>query len=155
MTQNNTLYTLGSITIDQAPFNRFHEIRNLLALCGISAPCAIDHPVIMLGAFESDGALVGCLGWELHGDVAVLRCLAVSPLRRRHGLATRLVQCALRKLHKRSIRKVLAFSNSTTAALIERLGFRKSSDDEPSADLLRNISTQPDSRENCFVLVLT
>ena len=66
------------------------EIRRLLAQSGLPVADLEDSAIEFLVAI-ADGALVGTVGIERHGDVGLLRSLTVAPAQRGSGLGSRLV----------------------------------------------------------------
>lgn len=67
------------------------QIAALLAACALPYTDIAPHLANFLVA-RADGALLGVIGAEVHGEDALLRSLAVAPAARGHGLGRRLVQ---------------------------------------------------------------
>jgi len=99
----------------------------VLALLEASGLPAADlragRPVTLLAAVADDD-LRGCVGYELSGDVALLRSLAVRPSARGGGAGRELVAAA--ESHARDSGAATIFLLTTTAAaFFERLGYQR------------------------------
>jgi amino-acid N-acetyltransferase len=70
------------------------EIKLLLAACDLPTSDISPSDSMLFFGHHSDGELVGVVGLERYGTVALLRSLAVAPAQRRHGLGKSLVEFA-------------------------------------------------------------
>jgi len=76
-------------------------ILDLLVRCGLPIEGMGQDPVRFLVARSpapsGAGAVLGCVGLEIHGSSCLLRSFAVTPAVRGHGLALRLIRASLEK----------------------------------------------------------
>ncbi|WP_374674875.1 arsenic resistance N-acetyltransferase ArsN2 [Ideonella sp.] len=84
---------------------------------------AREHLSTFLVATEG-AALVGCAGVEPHGDMALLRSVAVAPGRQHQGVGGQMVSLVLEEARRRQFRSVFLLT-TTAAGYFERLGFRR------------------------------
>jgi N-acetylglutamate synthase-like GNAT family acetyltransferase len=88
------------------------ELRELLASAGLP----VDDVSVELQEYvlaRDGGALVGCVGLEVHGDLGLLRSFAVVPELRRQGLGTVLFEAIVARALLRGVRT--AYVLTTTA----------------------------------------
>ncbi len=83
-------------------------------------PTSLDH--FLVG--KEKGRIVGSVGLEPLGEVALLRSLAVSAPLRGTGLGKKLYQAALEKANERKI-KVVYLITTTADRFFERQGFQR------------------------------
>jgi len=67
------------------------EVESLLAEAALPVADLRDNRVLTLLGIRDAGQLAGIVGIEVHGEVGLLRSLAVAPARRGAGLGGRLV----------------------------------------------------------------
>lgn len=77
--------------VRDADKSNFALIRQLLESCELYNADLTGDPAHRFLLAWKDGALIGTVGLEIFGDVALLRSLAVSADHRRRGVATDLV----------------------------------------------------------------
>lgn len=109
--------------ISPAAFNDHAAIAALLGEAGLSAPEAEEPPVRMLVA-RSAGRVVGCAGWERHGEVALLRSVAVREALRKQGIGRALVRAALGQIAAEGSWEVVLLTEGKERFFRE-MGFRK------------------------------
>ena len=111
------------------PIDRLAEIKHLLSACGLpTADISPSNSLLFFGS-HSDAKLVGIVGLEVYGTVALLRSLAVDPTQRKHGLGKSLVDFA--EAHAASLGvKSLYLLTTTADALFSRLGYAHASREE-------------------------
>lgn len=117
-----TALALQSITLRKAVALDWPAVRSLLQQQSLPLDDASEH----IGNFivaESDGHLVGCVGLELHGEVGLLRSLAVSGRAQRLGLGRRLVQAMLLQARQQPLGALYLLTTSA-AAYFDDQGFR-------------------------------
>ncbi len=89
----------------------------------------INSPDSLLFVAEYQGRVVGYIGTRvLGGGYSEIRVLAVEPNHRRKGIATRLLEKALRALYYRGAKKVyleVRRSNTPALALYRKAGFQQ------------------------------
>jgi amino-acid N-acetyltransferase len=84
----------------------------------------VGAPNQIFFAAHAGGALVGCVGVELYGESALLRSLAVKPVRQGEGMGRALTGRAIAEAKARGARR--AFLLTTTAEdYCRRLGFER------------------------------
>lgn len=105
------------------------QVLALLQASGLPAADLREGRAVTFLALRDTSELLGCVGYELSGEVALLRSLAVQPSQRGHGLGRQLVEAA--ELHVRKAGGAEIFLLTTTAAsFFERLGYQRTSRDE-------------------------
>jgi len=111
---------------------RPHDLRGALDLLGRSE---LTHQDVSEGwghyfvVREDDGRVVGVAGLELHGDVGLLRSVAVDPDYRGQGLAKALVEAVLARAERVGLRAVYLLTTSARD-YFSRHGFSECSRDE-------------------------
>jgi amino-acid N-acetyltransferase len=104
-------------TAQRGELPRIHELLEEADL-----PVAgVDHAESFLVAREQE-RLVGCIGLEVYGDVALLRSLAVRPETRGSGLGKLLVERLLETASARGV-SVMYLLTTTAAEYFPRFGF--------------------------------
>lgn len=106
--------------IEPAAIDDRAGISALLREANLPVPTGEDPPVRML-VRRQGSELVGCVGWELHGGVALLRSLAVKAELRGQGLGRALVHAALGELFGLDV--YLLTTDAT--GFFEHLGFQR------------------------------
>jgi amino-acid N-acetyltransferase len=114
-------------TVEPAAFNDGAAIAALLAAAGLPLPDDQDVPVRMLVVRDVGAArrVLGCVGWERHGEVALLRSLAVAAEARGRGLGLALGGAALAAIGAEGAREVVLLTTLATgsASIFEGSGF--------------------------------
>jgi amino-acid N-acetyltransferase len=86
-----------------------------------------------LFVLEEGDAIVGAVGFERHGDLGLLRSLAVDPGHRGAGLGAFLLESGLLELRRAGVREAYGLTE-TIASWLERLGWEElARDDLPAA----------------------
>lgn len=127
----------NSISIRNPEPARRDDLEAVTALVqGLALPAAGIADAFPDGyAVVRDGAeLVGAAGLEVHGDVGLLRSVAVSTSHRSSGLGRRLVDDRLEAARDRGLRAVYLLT-TTAADYFRRLGFTDARRDEAPAAL--------------------
>lgn len=105
---------------------QFHKIADptygiqLLEQAGLPTTDLPGH-TILYGGYE-DNELLGTIGLEIHGEVALLRSLVVSPKKRSHGIGKRLVQELSNEARREGISELWLLTE-TAARFFTELGF--------------------------------
>ena len=101
------------------------EDRQLLDRVGIAHPVLEQFwPSYLVIPAEGEAAgLVGCVGIETAGDVALLRMLAVAPERRGEGLGYVLVEAATERARSQGVRRLYLVTDGAQGYFGEKLGF--------------------------------
>lgn len=110
-------------TIEGARRSDFAQIRWLLNTVSLPSVDITENSLEHFLVYRDAIGVAGVVGLERHGDVALLRSLAVADGHRRHGLGRRLVRGAEELARELDIRRIYLLT--TTAELyFESLGFR-------------------------------
>lgn len=98
------------------------EIKQLLSVCELpTSDISLSKSLLFFGC-RSDAKLVGVIGLEVYGPVALLRSLAVAPSHRNHGLGRSLVEFA--EAHAASLGVESLYLLTTTAEVFfSKLGY--------------------------------
>jgi N-acetylglutamate synthase-like GNAT family acetyltransferase len=106
-------------------------VQALLQAHGLPTAGAREHlPTFLLAV--AGGEVVGCAGAEVHGDLALLRSVAVAPGLQGQGIGQALLQRLLLEAHRRQIRRV-ALLTTTAADWFTHYGFERVSDSDAPA----------------------
>lgn len=115
---------IQSVAPDSADL--FAEIKQLLSTCDLPTADISPSESLLFFASRSDTRLVGVIGLEVYGPVALLRSLAVDPAHRTHGLGKSLVDYA--EAHAASLGvKSLYLLTTTAVAFFSKLGYSPAS----------------------------
>ena len=111
------------------PIGQLAEIRQLLSACELPTADISPSKSLLFFGSRSDAKLVGVIGLEVYGTVALLRSLAVDPTYRKHGIGRSLVDFA--EAHAASVGVESLYLLTTTAAtFFSRLGYSPASREE-------------------------
>lgn len=94
-----------SCSLRQATPADWPAIETLLQAHGLPTAGAQDHLATFVIA-QSGPDIVGCAGVEPHGDVALLRSVAVAPGRHRQGIGRTMVSLVLEEARRRNFKAV-------------------------------------------------
>jgi amino-acid N-acetyltransferase len=120
------------------PIDRLAEIKQLLAACELPTTDISPSKSLLFFGCHSDAKLVGIVGLEIYGTVALLRSLAVDPARRKQGLGKSLVDFA--EAHAASLGVESLYLLTTTAdAFFSGLGYSPASREE-APSFIKNTS---------------
>jgi enamine deaminase RidA (YjgF/YER057c/UK114 family)/N-acetylglutamate synthase-like GNAT family acetyltransferase len=126
----------GAPVVREAGLNDAVAVGALLRACGLPVPGEQDRPVGAL-VVERGGRIIGCVGYEDHGQEALLRSLAVDPEHRGERLATTLVKALLRRFRGRGVQRVWLLTMLDTG-FFAKLGFRPARRDAVPAHVGRS-----------------
>lgn len=101
----------------------WNAVAALLQRLGLPLDGAQQHLPWLLLALDDTGQLLACAGVEPHGDVGLLRSVAVAPAHQGRGLARRLVLQLVDDARRRGWRS-LHLLTTTAPDWFARLGFR-------------------------------
>ncbi len=121
--------TMGSLLIAAARADDLDAVRALLVASGLpDVDVAERFPegfvVVREGAAIVAPAIVATAGLEVHGDVGLLRSVAVASSRRGTGVGRRLVDDRVRAARAQQLRAVYLLT-TTAADWVARLGFER------------------------------
>jgi len=97
-------------------------IEALLLSCGLPVSDLGETSEARFFGCRANSEVVGVIGLERHGDVGLLRSLAVSETARGSGLGTRLVAQAEQEAATLGVQRLYLLT-TTAAAFFERLGY--------------------------------
>jgi amino-acid N-acetyltransferase len=117
------LHATPPFAVEPAAFNDHAAIAELLTAAALPLPDGDDAPVRVLVAREA-GRLLGCVGWERYGEVALLRSLAVAHDGRGRGVGRALGEAALATLGAEGVREVVLLTTDASA-FFARAGFTR------------------------------
>src|SRR5688572_20161139 len=113
--------SLNNVSLRQAAASDWPAIESLLRANALPVQGAQDHlPDFIVAASGSE--VVGVAGAEVHGDVALLRSVAVAPGLHRQGIGELLVGQMLQQARQRGVRRVFLLT-TTAADYFVRFGF--------------------------------
>jgi N-acetylglutamate synthase-like GNAT family acetyltransferase len=138
--------TTHDLRLTQGSPEHWPAVRALLQSVGLPQEGVEENIRSFLLAWRGS-ELIATVGAEIHGDVALVRSLAVRPALQRRGLGRALVVQALEEARKRGIRAVYLLT-STAAGFFARLGFRQIPRSQAPAAMLASTQFQgvcPDS----------
>jgi UDP-N-acetylmuramate: L-alanyl-gamma-D-glutamyl-meso-diaminopimelate ligase len=98
------------------------EVAGLLRELSLPAD-ELDRRGDLMVLRDPKGALVGSVGLEILGDVALLHSLAVRPERRGEGLGWMLAEAALHRARLRGLRHIFLLTEHATDFFAEKFGF--------------------------------
>lgn len=116
----------GSKILPIEPITQITEIKQLLSTCGLPVSDIVSSESLLFFGCRTDSELVGAVGLELYGPVALLRSLAVLSQYRNYCLGKALVAHA--ESHAASLGVQQLFLLTTTAeAYFSKLGYSAAS----------------------------
>jgi len=107
---------------DILPTGPSQDVEPLLTPSGLPTADLRDGAKVVLFGCITDGHLRGIVGLEIHGQVALLRSLAVPPSERGTGLGAALVSRAEQYAARRGVDTVYLLT-TTAAGFFERRGY--------------------------------
>jgi N-acetylglutamate synthase-like GNAT family acetyltransferase len=114
-----------SMALRPATENDWPAVAALLDANRLPLDGAHEHLATYLVA-TSNGAIIGCAGAEIYGDVALLRSVAVTPPMQRLGVGKQLISRLLEEVKARNVARVYSLT-LTAAAYFADLGFQRES----------------------------
>jgi amino-acid N-acetyltransferase len=114
--------------------NALPEVVALLQISSLPTPGVAEHFDSFLVARSEDGSLAGCVGLEIHGDVGLLRSLAVAGPARGGGLGTRLVERLFDLARSKGV-ETLYLLTTTAEDYFPRFGFERLAREEADPKL--------------------
>jgi amino-acid N-acetyltransferase len=96
------------------------ELLSLLDSVGLPREGAAEHLSDFLVARDEKGHVVGCVGMERHGQVALLRSAAVAPESQGTGLGRRLTAALIELARAEGVGEVVLLTTSARATFSPR-----------------------------------
>lgn len=110
-------------TITGATRSDLEEILALLAAVNLPHEGVREHLASFVVARDEKGRLVGCAGLERHGDVGLLRSVAVRPGLQKTGLGSRLTSAAIEDGAGHGVKEVVLLTTTARDFFARRFGF--------------------------------
>jgi amino-acid N-acetyltransferase len=132
-----------NLTIDGASSKDLKSVVNLLELVDLPIEGVVDNiNNFRIGKISPDQItmppIVGCVGFEIYGELGVLRSLAVHPDYQKRGIGQALISDGL-KFAKRNGMKTLYLLTDTARDYLVSLGFQETSRDAVPQKILDTI----------------
>jgi amino-acid N-acetyltransferase len=134
-------------SVEDAALNDHDAVVALLRQAELLVPGRDDAPVPMLVVREGT-ELVGCAGFERHGEAALLRSVAVRPEARKRGVGEALVEAACARLRTLGVREVFLLTK-TAEAFFSRRGFTPVERSTVAAGVRRSTEFAADCCSTC------
>jgi amino-acid N-acetyltransferase len=129
--------TSFAISFEAATAADLPAIRELLVDAGLPVTDLTDATPVRFWLVRDQGRVVGTVALERHGNVAMLRSLAVRPDHRRTGLGRALIEHAERCARDEGIR-ALCLLTTTAVGLFDRHGYERIPRMDAPADVQRS-----------------
>jgi amino-acid N-acetyltransferase len=113
-----------ALTIDST--KQLTEILEHLTTCELPTTDVTSSNSILFFGLHADDKLVGLVGLEVYGSVALLRSLAVAPGKRKHGMGKSLVEFAEAYAAKHGIESLYLLT-TTAKVFFSKLGYSNAS----------------------------
>jgi len=110
-------------TISGASRSDLEDIFALLTAVNLPHEGVSEHLESFIVARDAEGHLVGCAGLERHGDVGMLRSVAVSPELQKSGLGSRLTSAVVENAVGDGIKEVVLLTTTARDFFARRFGF--------------------------------
>lgn len=123
----------GDLHLRKACREDLSAIFALLEQVHLPSPLQNESVAFLVAELPGKG-IVGCIGWEIHGNCALLRSLAVETSSRNRGMATALTESAMDELSKGAITELVLLTVDA-ASFAARLGFEKTERNELPAEI--------------------
>ncbi len=139
---------MPTISLRQAHAADWPAVESLLKAHGLPLDGAREH-LSTFAIAEAGREVVGCAGVEIHGDVALLRSVAVAPGLQRQGIGRQMVSLVLAEARRRNIR-ALYLLTTTAQEYFAGHGFSRVDRAQAPAALQRSAELRgacPDSAE--------
>lgn len=118
----------------EIPTEQLAEIKQLLTSCELPTSDIAPFNSMLFFGRHSNGKLVGVIGLEVFGSIALLRSLAVAPKQRKHGLGKSLVAFAEAYATKHGIESIYLLT-TTASDFFSRLGYTNTSREEAPSSI--------------------
>jgi amino-acid N-acetyltransferase len=82
-----------------------------------------EHLSSFLVMRDAEGHLIGCAGMERHGDVGLLRSVAVTPGLQKSGAGSRLLAATLERAKDVGVKEVVLLTTTARDFFARRFGF--------------------------------
>ena len=113
----------SDVNISGASSSDLDDILALLAAVSLPHEGVREHLESFVVARDGQGRLVGCAGLERHGDVGLLRSVAVSPQIQQSGVGSRLTAAVLERAAANGVREAVLLTTTARDFFARRFGF--------------------------------
>ena len=131
-----------SVIISRAKGGDLEEVLALLDSAALPGEGVAEFLGGFLVARDAAGRLVGCVGAERHGDVALLRSAAVAHHLRRSGLGSRLVAALIERARAGGAVEIALLTTTARDFFARRFGFAEAA----RADYEDRLAASPEWR---------
>jgi amino-acid N-acetyltransferase len=114
-----------SVTVKEAAAADYAEVLTLLRQVNLPSDGVKENFTRFFVARDAEDNLLGCVGWEAHGDLALLRSLAVSQAACGKGLGRELVLEVLSAARAKQMREVVLLTTSAEKFFAGFFGFER------------------------------
>jgi N-acetylglutamate synthase-like GNAT family acetyltransferase len=98
-------------------------ILDLLTATGLPHDGATDHLDGFIVARDESGDMVACAAIERHGEIGLLRSVAVAPHLQKSGLGSRLVSEAIGEARKKDVQEIVLLTTDARDFFARRFAF--------------------------------
>jgi len=110
-------------TISGASRSDLGDILALLMAVNLPHDGVREHLASFLVMRDEEGRLRGCAGLERHGDVGLLRSVAVAPELQKSGIGSRLTTTAIEYATRGGIKEIVLLTTTARDFFARRFGF--------------------------------
>lgn len=114
-----------NVTVRPTQAADYAEVLTLLRQANLPSDGVQEHFANFLVARDNNDDLVGCVGWEPYGEIALLRSLAVCQAARGKGLGRELVLEVLSVARAKQMREVVLLTTTAEKFFAGFFGFEK------------------------------
>jgi N-acetylglutamate synthase-like GNAT family acetyltransferase len=115
--------TSDNLKVSGASRSDLDEILALLAAVNLPHEGVSEHLASFVVLRDEARRLIGCAGVERHGDVGLLRSVAVLPQIQKSGIGSRLTAAALEHAAANGVREVVLLTTTARDFFARRFGF--------------------------------
>jgi amino-acid N-acetyltransferase len=123
------------VSVERAAAADLGELLSRLDSVGLPREGVAEHLSGFLVARDAAGRIVGCVGMERHGGVALLRSAAVATELQGTGLGRRLVAALLELARAEGISEVLLLTTTARKFFGAKFGFREAAREDYDSQL--------------------
>ena len=131
-----------TLTVERAAAADLPGLLSLLDSVGLPHEGVAEHLSGFIVAREAAGRIVGCIGMERHGPVALLRSAAVAPEAQGAGLGRRLTAALLEQARADGVGEVLLLTTTARDFFASKFGFAEAA----RADYESQLADSPEWR---------